>query len=233
MITHQRCIAWLRKNQRPMQSLETMPAAEVEELSYSQHLVEQHEETTTQQRREVVKRLLQKLPESERTVVTLHSLGEMSCEEISQFLGVSPNTIKSRLHRARKRLKKQEHLIREALGSFQLAPTLTENILQEMSRIKPTPPATSKPLGPWAIAASTAVLVGIMLSIGNQPLARFQQPYNLDATSEMTVAIVDTSVVLNLVLKPAVRNQLGHADAPGRGNGNAGPKAAAPADEVP
>lgn len=239
VITHQRCIAWLRKNQRPMQSLETMPTTEVEALSYSQHLVEQHEETTTQQRHEVVKRLLQKLPESERTVVTLHYLGEMSCEEISQFLGVSPNTIKSRLHRARKRLKKEEHMIREALGSFQLAPTLTENIMQEISRIKPTPPAASKPFVPWAIAASTAVLVVIGLGIGNQHLTRFQQPYNLDATSEMTVDIVDTSVVLNFVSKPDVRNQLGHADAPGRGNGNAGPKAsahlitAAPADEVP
>ena len=34
----------------------------------------------------------------------MHYLAEMPCEEISEFLGVSLNTIKSRLHRARKRL---------------------------------------------------------------------------------------------------------------------------------
>ena len=239
VITNQRCIAWLRKSRRPMQSLESMPAAEVEELSYFQHLAAQHEETATTQRRAVVKHLLQKLPESERTVVTLHYLGEMSCEEISRFLGVSPNTIKSRLHRARKRLKKEEHMVRETLGSFQLSPTLMENIMKQISRIKPTSPAASKPLVPWALAASTAVLVVLMLGVGNQYLIRFQQPYSFEATSEMTVDIVDEPIVLNLASKPDVRNQLGRADAPGRGAGNAGPKAAslliaaAQVDEVP
>ena len=35
------------------------------------------------------KKLLSKLPESERTVVTLYYLGEMTAKEISKFLGVS------------------------------------------------------------------------------------------------------------------------------------------------
>ena len=56
---------------------------------------EQQEEAVNEQRREVVKRLLQRLPESERTVVTPHYLGDMTCEDISQFLGVSPNTVLS------------------------------------------------------------------------------------------------------------------------------------------
>ena len=83
-----------------------MSTEELEELAYVQYRAEQKDEEVSEQQREIVKRLLQKLPESERTVVTLHYLGEMSCEDISQFLGVSPNTVKSRLHRARKRLKK-------------------------------------------------------------------------------------------------------------------------------
>ena len=61
----------------------------------------------SEKHREVVKRLLQKLPESERTVVTLHYLGDMTCEDISKFLGVSPNTVKSRLHRARKAVEER------------------------------------------------------------------------------------------------------------------------------
>ena len=68
--------------------------------------------------REVVKKLLAKLQESERTVLTLHYFGEMSSAEISAFLGVSANTIRSRLRRAQQRLRKDEPMIREALEKF-------------------------------------------------------------------------------------------------------------------
>jgi len=47
------------------------------------------------------------------TVITLYYLGEMTCEEISEFLGVSVSAIKDRLHRARQRLKKEEPMIRD------------------------------------------------------------------------------------------------------------------------
>ena len=136
-----RCLAWLKKKRIPMESLERTSSEELEALAYSQYHAEQQEEIVNERQREVVKRLLQKLPESERTVVTLHYLGDMSCEDISKFLGVSPNTVKSRLHRARKRLKKAEHIVHENLGGFELPMTLTENILQEIARIKPTAPA--------------------------------------------------------------------------------------------
>ena len=56
-------------------------------------------------------RLLAKLPESERTVVTLFYLGEMTTKEIGKFLGVSVDTIKSRLRRGRKRLQEDEELM--------------------------------------------------------------------------------------------------------------------------
>ena len=105
-------------------------------------------------RREIVKELLQKLPESERTVMTLHYLGEMTIKTISEFLGVSPNTVKSRLSRARNRLKKEEDMIRQNLGSFQLPANLTETIMREVSRIVPTGPAANKPVLPWATVCS-------------------------------------------------------------------------------
>ena len=93
--------------------------------------------------------LLQKLPESERTVMTLHYLGEMTIKTISEFLGVSPNTVKSRLRRARNRLRKEEDMIQQNLGSFQLPANLTETIMQEVSRLVPAAPAASKPVLPW------------------------------------------------------------------------------------
>ena len=215
-----RCLAWLKKKRIPMESLEIMSPGELEELAYAQYQVEQQEEGVNEQQREVVKRLLQKLPESERTVVTLHYLGEMTCEDISQFLGVSPNTVKSRLHRARKRLKEAEHVVREILEGFQFTTTLTENLLQEIARIKPTASSNSKPWMPWAVAASTTALVILMMGSSAQYLPRFQQPYSFDAKSETTVELVDTSLVLASKQKISVRNQLGNTDIPNENNGN-------------
>ena len=86
-----------------MQSLEAMSKAEIEALFYAQYMAEQTETLTTERQREIVAYLLQKLPERERTAVVLHYLSEMTCEEIGDFLEVSPNTVKSQLHRARKR----------------------------------------------------------------------------------------------------------------------------------
>ena len=116
VIAARQCFAWFEKKQIPMASLDAMPPEELEELAYAQYRAKQRDEFANEQQREVVKRLLQKLPERERIVVTLHYLDSMTCEDVSKFLGVSPNTVKSRLHRARKRLKKEEPTIREIWG---------------------------------------------------------------------------------------------------------------------
>jgi RNA polymerase sigma factor (sigma-70 family) len=116
VIAARQCYAWFEKKRVPMASLDAMPPQELEELAYTQYRAKQRDEFANEQQREVIKRLLQKLPEGERTVVTLHYLDSMTCEDVSKFLGVSPNTVKSRLHRARKRLKKEEPTIREIWG---------------------------------------------------------------------------------------------------------------------
>ena len=121
--------------------------------------------------REVVKKLLAKLQESERTVMTLHYFSEMSAAEIGEFLGVSVNTIKSRLQRARQRLRKEEPLIREALENFQITPHLMENIMREISHIKPAAPSGGKPLMPWALSAATAIVIFFIVGIGSQYLS--------------------------------------------------------------
>ena len=221
VIAARRCFAWCKKKRIPMKSLDAMSTEELEELACAQYQVEQQKECVSEGKREVVKRLLQKLPESERTVVTLHYLGDMTCEDISKFLGVSPNTVKSRLHRARKRLKKAEHIIHENLGGFLFTTTLTENVSKEIVRIKPAPPSGSKPWMPWAVAASTAALVILLMGSGTQYLPRFQQPYSFDATAEMTVELVDASVVSASRQKLSPRNQIGNTDTPGTRNGNA------------
>ncbi len=213
VITRRRCYAWLRKKRIHTQPLEDAETTMIGKDVYSQHVADERANSVIDVQREVVKRLLAKLKESERTVMTLHYLGEMKVEEISKFLGVSVGTIKSRLQRARKRLQKEETMIREALEHFQLSPNLTDNIMQEVSRLKPTPtPTASKPLVPWAIAASSAILIVLLLGVGSQQLLRFQQPYSLDAQSEMTVELIDAPIVLNVDAKPNVRRDVGRAN---------------------
>ena len=217
VITANLCATWLRKKRIQTQPLGDTETTMIQEDAYTRHVVEEQMKTTAESQREVVKKLLAKLKESERTVMALHYLGEMTVTEISRFLGVSASTIKSRLRRARHRLKKEEPMIREALDHFQITPNLTENIMQEISRLKPVAPSNSKPLVPWAIGVSTLAVIFFMLGIGNQYMSRFQEPYSFDAPSEMTVELIEAPLVLNLEAKPDIRTQLGSVRIPNEG----------------
>ena len=209
VIAANRCTAWLRKKRLWTQSLENTNSAELEKATYSNYVISENERATAETQREVVKKLLAKLQESDRTVMTLYYLGGMTYEEISKFLGVSVSAIKNRLYRARQHLKKEEPMIKDVLENFQITPHLTENIMREVARLKPAAPSASKPFVPWAIAVSSAILIVLMLGIGSQHLLRFQKPYSLDAQAEMTVELVDAPLVLNLEAKPDIQNQPG------------------------
>ena len=214
VIAANRCNTWLHKKQRRTQLFKNKGRIQPEKPSYSEYVVQENERISVQAQREVVKKLLAKLEESERTVMTLHYFAEMSCTEIGEFLGVSVNTIKSRLRRAQQRLKREEPVIREALDNFQISPNLTETIMREVSRVKLDVPFSSKPLVPWTVAASTLAVMLLMLGFGNhQYLTRFQKPYSFDATTEMTVEIIDAPIVANLESKPDVRKQIGSVNA--------------------
>ena len=210
VIAANRCSSWLRKKRLWTQPLEETDDEQLHKATYSGYVAAENERTSVEAQRDIVKKLLEKLQDSERTVITLHYFAEMSCTEIGTFLGVSKNTIKSRLRRAQQHLKKEEPMIREALENFQITPNLTENVMREITRIKPTAPSGGKPLMPWAIAASTVAVILLMLGIGNQQHAlRFQKPYNLNAASEMTIELIETPIVLNIASKPDTRTQIG------------------------
>ena len=219
VIAANHCSTWLRKKRLWTQPLEDTNGTQSEKATYSGYVIAENERIAAEAQHEVVKKLLAKLQESERTVITLYYLGEMTYEEISEFLGVSVAAIKNRLYRARNRLKKEEPMIREALGNFQITPNLTENIMREVSRLKPIPPSGNKPLVPWAISVSALVVVFLMLSVGSQYLSRFQKPYSFNAISEMTIDIIEAPIVLDIESKPDVRTQLGSAAAPNKNDG--------------
>ena len=221
VITNNLCNMWHRKRKPQLESLEeleTTDPVELEEAYYSEYISRQREEAAARKRRITVQKLLDTLGESERTVMTLHYLSGLSCEEISKFLGVSPNTVKSRLHRARERLKKEEAVLHENLSSFKLPTQLIENVMKEISRTT-APPAGNKPLVPLAVSAASAILVLLLIGSGMQQLLRFQQPYSFNATSEPKVEIINAESNLPHLSKPALRNQAGYAGVSGKSNG--------------
>ena len=220
VIANRRCNKWLLKNKSTVKSLEDVPMVEIENTFYERYVSEQNEEEARTHRQKLVRKLLDKLPESERTVMTLYYLGEMTTKEISKFLGVSVHTITSRLQRARKRLQQEEEfLIQETLGGVRLPDNLTENIARKVADVKLTPPANWKPFIPWMALGTAAVLVMLLISASNQYLLRFQKPYSFEAESERTIEIIDAPIVLKSEAKPAVRNQTGRAAATNKNGG--------------
>ena len=195
VIANRCCISWTRKQKHALQLMEDTSVKEIGELTYERYISEQREIEATERRYEIVKKLLEKLPESERTVVTLYYLSEMTTKEIGKFLGVSANTIHSRLHRARERLQKHEELlVQEVLGRVQISENLIENIARKVVNLKPTPVPTGKPLLPWVAFSATAICLLLLLSASNQYLAHFQKPYSFEAQSEPTIVIIDAPV---------------------------------------
>lgn len=114
-IANRLCIAWFRKNQLQVRSLEETDITGIETEAYSRFVAAEYAKTTAEVQRDLVEKLLAKLKRDDRTVITLHYFEDMTSSEISEFVGVSENTIKSRLRRARQRLKKYEFMIQEAL----------------------------------------------------------------------------------------------------------------------
>ena len=223
VITNNLCTDWLRRRKPAMQPLGDASVKAIDKLTYERYVLEQREREVTEHRREIVKQLLDKLPESERTVVTLYYLGEMTTKEIGKFLGVSANTITSRLRRARERLQaSDEHLINETLGGWQLSNNLYENIMREVADINPMSPPAGKPLLPWMALSTATVLVVLLLGVSHQYLARFQRPYSFEAQSEPTIEIIEAAVVLETDAKPAIRNQIGRTAILDKNNSTSG-----------
>ena len=118
-IATRHCLAWFRENRLDTKVSENMDITTRRSDPYSRYISGEQAKAAAQELREIVKKWLLKLQESERTVVTLHYFDGLSCDEIAAFLGVTTNTIKSRLNRARNRLKKNESLLQSVFDNFQ------------------------------------------------------------------------------------------------------------------
>ena len=94
---------FLRKKGRAKEvSLDDVP-----EVSFSdrEQTEKAQEERETEARRTLVQRFVQSLPEKYRVILTLRDIQGLAYEDISRILRLSPGTVDSRLHRARRMLR--------------------------------------------------------------------------------------------------------------------------------
>ena len=98
------CLTFLRKKKLETHSLDNEKVFEVADnvdSGFRANLVEQKSKVN------MVNRAIGLLSADDAQIITLFYKGEQSLEEIGQILGLEPNTVKVRLHRARQRLKEK------------------------------------------------------------------------------------------------------------------------------
>lgn len=98
------CLTFLRKKKLDTTSLDnerTFVQLENQESSFKANMIEQ------KSRHAMVNEAIQLLSPDDAQIITLFYKGEQSLEEIGKVMGLDPNTIKVKLHRARNRLKEK------------------------------------------------------------------------------------------------------------------------------
>lgn len=103
-IVTNKCLNLIDKHQRrktdPMEIDDSQPWVPLDTVTPEQVLLRK-------ERKEIVHAALAKLKASYREILVLRELQELSYEEISEILGCTLGRVKSRLHEARKALKKE------------------------------------------------------------------------------------------------------------------------------
>jgi RNA polymerase sigma-70 factor (ECF subfamily) len=99
-IAHQKCIQrWRKQSREEMLREEIFGGPEKFEDDPSELLIREEQETEFMN-------LLNQLPPPQRSVLLLHFIEEFSLEEIARITDVSLGTVKSRMHYAKKALRK-------------------------------------------------------------------------------------------------------------------------------
>ena len=110
------------RRERPAMDLDTFEAqrTEAQIIKFPQTVTSDDPERTMAQREilQLVERATDKLPEIFRIVFMTRVIEGMSVEETAELLGLQPETVKTRLHRARR-------LVREELDK-QIGPVLMD-----------------------------------------------------------------------------------------------------------
>lgn len=106
------CITFLRKKKLDVQSLDNERVFEVADNVDSGFRANQVEQKSKVQ---MVNEAIKLLSADDAKLITLFYKGEQSLEEIGKIMGIEPNNVKVKLHRARGRLKEkmEKHFVHE------------------------------------------------------------------------------------------------------------------------
>lgn len=96
---------YLRKKSRASKML--LETIMEKPLVQENEMTRKEKEQIGEQRRKFVHQCLQALPEKYQVILSLRDIQGFSYEEIARILKISPGTVDSRLHRARKMLRKK------------------------------------------------------------------------------------------------------------------------------
>ncbi|MGE5815880.1 MAG: RNA polymerase sigma factor [Acidobacteriota bacterium] len=104
------CLMKLRSRRRkPEESIEPLLPTFLEDGHHAARFKEWEDEihgaVERQERSALVRRCISQLPESYRTVLLLRDIEGLDGQETAEVLGVTPNAVKIRLHRARQALR--------------------------------------------------------------------------------------------------------------------------------
>src|SRR5262249_21109036 len=110
------------RRRRPEESIDELLPRFTEQGEWSSHILpwETSSERLLQQRetRALVRHCVDRLPDTYRTVLLLRDIDDLNTEEVADALGITPNAVKIRLHRARQVLRTL--LEREVVGTSRL-----------------------------------------------------------------------------------------------------------------
>ena len=122
------CKMWLRQR-KPLDNLSLDEAVRTRQWSGDGNAPSEYVEN--EELRRTIKEAITSLSERNRLAITLHYIDGLSYEEIGSFLNVSRSAVKSRLHRARKQLRKELiSMVKEEFGKHKLPEDFPEKVVQ-------------------------------------------------------------------------------------------------------
>ena len=209
------CKRWLARTARSRQRETGLEDAAEADLRVEPEYVEQSADWQVN-----LEQAIAELPEDNRVVVSMFYMSDCSLKEIGRFLGVSANTVKGKLHRARQQLGKNlsQHYGRR-LKEHKLEGGFLMQVMDQLHQVpRPIiPPAWREQMVksiPFSVVSTVCVLVGMLglFSNSNQEVWHTSKytPLTLGSAESTTEPVeliwmtnVDSSTVPFLTSGPA------------------------------
>ena len=159
-IVSNECKMWLRKHSKGDErevSWADVPAVELNELAMRAYGDEDIKLT--------VKSAMETLSDDNQLAVSLYYMSSLPVKEIAEFMGVSPNSVRIKLHRARKQLgERLEKMIGKHLNKEKLKAGFVFKVVDSI-RDMPIPSLPKPPFTKWApipVSIGLALLIGVI-----------------------------------------------------------------------